>query len=229
MRGVEVVHFPTTLLGAVDASIGGKTGVNHTGKNLVGLFWEPTRVVVDLDVLERLPSALLLEGMAEALKVGLIGDAELVGLIENIGLDAPLDLVVPAAIRVKAHYVGQDPREESERAMLNFGHTVGHAVEYASSLSHGSAVGVGMVAAAAVSEFDVGFRERDRVVGIIAGIGLATSVEGLDPNRVRDLMGADKKRDRNGVRMVLLEAVGKPTIRHIDDGSTEVALRAIGL
>jgi 3-dehydroquinate synthase len=150
-------------------------------------------------------------------------------LIEDIGLDAPLEKVVPAAIRVKAYYVGEDPREASERAMLNFGHTVGHAVEYASSLSHGSAVGVGMVAAAAVSEFDVGFSERDRVVGIIAGIGLATSVGGLDPNRVRDLIGADKKRDRNGVRMVLLEAVGKPTIRHIDDGSTEVALRAIGL
>lgn len=229
MRGVEVVHFPTTLLAAVDASIGGKTGVNHTGKNLVGLFWDPTRVVVDLDVLEGLPSPLLLEGMAETLKAGLIGDVQLVELIENKGLDAPLEIVVPAAIKVKARYVGEDPREVSERAMLNFGHTVGHAVEYASSLSHGSAVGVGMVAAAAVSEFDVGFTERSRVVSIIAGIGLSTSVEGLDPNRVRDLMAVDKKRDRDGVRMVLLEAVGRPTIRHIDDGSTEVALRAIGL
>ncbi|MGF1618159.1 MAG: 3-dehydroquinate synthase family protein [Acidimicrobiia bacterium] len=229
MRGVEVVHFPTTLLAAVDASIGGKTGVNHIGKNLVGVFWDPTLVVIDLDILDKLPTALVREGMAEALKAGLVGDAGLVELIEAHGIDAPLDKVVPAAVKVKARYVGDDPRDVSGRAMLNFGHTVGHAVEYASSLSHGSAVGVGMVAAAAVSEADVGFVERSRVVEAIARTGLATSVEGLDRTRVRDLIGVDKKRDRNGVRMVLLEAVGKPTLRHADEGSIDLALRAIGL
>lgn len=229
MRGVEVVHFPTTLLAAVDASIGGKTGVNHTGKNLVGVFWDPTLVVIDLDILEKLPTALVREGMAEALKAGLVGDAGLVELIEAHGIDAPLENVVPAAVKVKAGYVGDDPREVSGRAMLNFGHTVGHAVEYASSLSHGSAVGVGMVAAAAVSEVDAGFVERARVVDAIARTGLATSVEGLDRTRVRDLIGMDKKRDRNGVRMVLLEAVGQPTLRHAGDDSIDLALQAIGL
>jgi len=229
MRGVEVVHFPTTLLAAVDASIGGKTGVNHTGKNLVGVFWDPSLVVIDLDILEKLPTALVREGMAEALKAGLVGDASLVELIETHGIDAPLESVVPAAVKVKAGYVGDDPREVSGRAMLNFGHTVGHAVEYASSLSHGSAVGVGMVAAAAVSEVDVGFVERGRVVDAIARTGLATSVEGLDRTRVRDLIGADKKRDGNGVRMVLLEAVGTPTLRHAGEDSIELALEAIGL
>jgi 3-dehydroquinate synthase len=229
MRGVEVVHFPTTLLAAVDASIGGKTGVNHTGKNLVGVFWDPTLVVIDLDVLDKLPTALVREGMAEALKAGLVGDPALVELIEIHGIDAPLESVVPAAVKVKAGYVGDDPREVSGRAMLNFGHTVGHAVEYASSLSHGSAVGVGMVAAAAVSEVDVGFAERDRVVEAIARTGLETSVAGLDRTRVRDLIGVDKKRDRDGVRMVLLEAVGKPTLRHAGQDYIELALKAIGL
>ncbi|MEX1038437.1 MAG: 3-dehydroquinate synthase family protein [Acidimicrobiia bacterium] len=229
MRGVEVVHFPTTLLAAVDASIGGKTGVNHTGKNLVGVFWDPSLVVIDIDILERLPTALVREGMAEALKAGLIGDASLVELIESDGIDAPLEKVVPAAIQVKAHYVGEDPREAAGRAMLNFGHTVGHAIEFASSLSHGSAVGVGMVAAAAVSEVDVGFSERERVVDAIAGTGLETSVAGLDRVRVRDLIGVDKKRDGTGVRMVLLEAVGEPTLRHTGEDSIALALEAIGL
>lgn len=229
MRGVEVVHFPTTLLGAIDASIGGKTGVNLTGKNLVGVFWDPSRVVIDLDVLEKLPSALVREGMAEALKAGLIGDVGLVELIEDHGLDAPLEKVVPASIRVKARYVARDPRESAERALLNFGHTIGHAIEYASSFSHGTAVGVGMVAAAAVSEAHLGFEERDRVVGAIARVGLRTSVNGLDRTRVRDLVGVDKKRDRNGVRMVLLEALGAPTLRHVDETGIRLALESIGL
>ena len=229
MRGVEVVHFPTTLLGAVDASIGGKTGVNLSGKNLVGVFWDPTRVIIDLDVLGKLPSALLQEGMAEALKAGLIGDANLVEAIEAEGLEVSLDRVVPAAVKVKAEYVKKDPRESSERAMLNFGHTVGHAVEYASSFSHGTSVGVGMVAAAAVSEADVGFTERERVIDAISRIGLRTSVNGLDRTRVRDLIGVDKKRDRKGIRMVLLEAIGQPTLRHVDDTMINLALEAIGL
>lgn len=229
MRGIEVVHIPTTLLAAVDASLGGKTGVNLGGKNLVGVFWDPSTVLIDLDTLEELPAMLLLEGLAETLKAGFIGDVELVRKIEKQGIAVSLDEVVPAAIRVKAAYVGEDPRESSVRAMLNFGHTIGHAVEFASALSHGLSVGVGMVAAAAVSEKELGFGEADRVVSIIDELGLRPDVSGLDRTRVLDLLALDKKRDGTGLRMVLLEAIGQPTLRHIDMGSVDVALAAIGL
>lgn len=229
LRGVEVVHVPTTLLAAVDASIGGKTGVNVGGKNLVGVFWHPTRVVVDLDVLERLPSGLLLEGMAEVLKVALIGDIELLARIEAHGVAAPLDEVVPAAIRVKAGYVAADPDEKGERAMLNFGHTVGHAVEFASSMSHGFSVGVGMVAASAVSQKLLGFDSNDRVVEAVARLGLPTAVGSLDRDRISDLLLQDKKRDGRGLRMVLLEGLGQPVLRHVQTTDIDTGLAAVGL
>ncbi len=229
MRGIEVVHVPTTLLAAVDAAIGGKAGVNFAGKNLVGIFWDPSLVVVDLSILDQLPSMLLLEGIAEILKSGLIGDAEIVDLIEAQGPNAPLEIVVPAAIKVKGHFVDLDPREDGDRAMLNFGHTVGHAVEYASAMSHGQAVAIGMVAAAAVSEKVLDFPARRRVVATIERTGLPTSVQGLDRSRVRDLLGLDKKRDAEGLRMVLLEQIGQPRLVHVDEGAIDLALSAIGL
>lgn len=229
LRGVEVVHVPTTLLAAVDASIGGKTGVNVGGKNLVGVFWHPTRVVVDLDVLERLPSGLLLEGMAEVLKVALIGDIELLALIEAHGVLAPLDEVVPAAIQVKAGYVAADPDEKGERAMLNFGHTVGHTVEFASSMSHGFSVGVGMVAASAVSQKLLDFDSNDRVVDAVARLGLPVAVGSLDRDRISDLLLQDKKRDSGGIRMVLLEGIGRPVLRHVQTTDIDTGLAAVGL
>lgn len=229
LRGVEVVHIPTTLLAAVDASIGGKTGVNVGGKNLVGVFWHPTRVVVDLDVLDRLPGGLLLEGMAEVLKSALIGDTELLALIETHGIAAPLEEVVPAAIRVKAGYVSSDPEEKGDRAMLNFGHTVGHAVEFASSMSHGFSVGVGMVAASAVSQKLLDFDSNDRVVDAVARLGLPTAVGSLDRDRISDLLLQDKKRDGRGLRMVLLAELGKPVLRHVDTTDVDTGLAAVGL
>jgi len=229
LRGVEVVHIPTTLLAAVDASIGGKTGVNVGGKNLVGVFWHPTRVVVDLDVLDRLPGGLLLEGMAEVLKAALIGDTELLARIEAHGVAAPLEEVVPAAIRVKAGYVSSDPEEKGERAMLNFGHTVGHAVEFASSMSHGFSVGVGMVAASAVSQKLLDFDSNDRVVDAVARLGLPTAVGSLDRDRISDLLLQDKKRDGRGLRMVLLAELGKPVLRHVETTDVDAGLAAVGL
>jgi 3-dehydroquinate synthase len=229
MRGVEVIHIPTTLLAAVDAAIGGKTGVNHGGKNLVGVFWDPTRVAIDLDTLESLPRGLLLEGMAEVIKAGFIGDPGLVDLVDSHGLSAPLDLVVPAAIRVKASYVIDDPQERGKRAMLNFGHTIGHAVEFASSMSHGFAIGIGMVAASAVSTHMLGFTDEDRVVEVIANLGLPTTVGSLDRDRISDLLVQDKKRDGQGLRMVLLASLGDPALHHVDGDAIDVGLSAIGL
>ena len=228
LRGVEVVHFATTLLGALDASIGGKTGVNVGGKNLVGVFWHPTRVVIDVDQLARLPGYLIREGMAEAFKAALIGDAQLVSLIGSEGMHAPLDQVVERSIRVKAAIVDADETEQGVRAHLNFGHTIGHAVEYASALSHGESVGLGMVAAAAISEKLVGFGGTQMVEETVGSLGLPTRVDGLEVARVLDLLAMDKKRDAGGLRMVLLEDVEKPVLAHVDESDVEVGLTAIG-
>lgn len=229
MRGIDVVHVPTTLLAALDASIGGKTGINLGGKNSVGVFWEPSRVLIDFDILNQLPPMLLLEGMAEALKAGFVGDTSLVDVIDHKGLEAPLEEVVPGAVRVKAGFVERDPRDLSVRAMLNFGHTIGHAVEFASALSHGHAVGVGMIAAAAVSEAEVGFEQRNRLTDIVKRLGLNDDVGGLDRSHVEDLLGLDKKRDGGGLRMVLLREFGDPLLRSVDDRLVGIGLGAIGL
>lgn len=228
LRGVEAVYVPTTLLGAIDASIGGKTGVNIGGKNLVGVFWHPTRVLIDVARIALLPSYLIREGMAEAYKAGLIGNASLAASIEKSGLDSDLEAVVTKAIDVKAAIVGRDVTERGDRAYLNFGHTIGHAIEYASSLSHGESVGLGMVAAVRISEKLAGFSHADRVIGAIAGLGLPTQVEGLELARVIDLLGRDKKRDAAGVRMVLLEDIEKPLLVHVDQTDIELGLAAIG-
>jgi 3-dehydroquinate synthase len=228
LRGVEVVHVPTTLLGAIDASIGGKTGVNIGGKNLVGLFWHPTRVVIDVARLSRLPGYLIREGMAEAYKAGLIGDATLVRLIGEEGLDTPLRPVVEKAIGVKAEIVNRDVREEGDRAYLNFGHTIGHAVEYASSLSHGESVALGMVAASRISEKLAGFSDADAVEEAISRMELPTQVHGLELARILDLLGRDKKRDSDGLRMVLLKAIEEPYLTHVDQSDIELGLGAIG-
>jgi 3-dehydroquinate synthase len=229
LRGVEVVHVPTTLLAAVDAAIGGKTGVNLAGKNLVGLFWHPTRVIVDVTTLEALPTTLRREGLAEALKTGLVGDRDLFELLERDGEGASLDEVVKLAAAVKVRVVGEDERETGLRAILNFGHTIGHAVEFSSPLSHGEAVAVGMVAASRISEARLRFQGLERVTAAIEALGLPTRVEGLERARVEDLLRHDKKRDAGGLRMVLLRAPGDPVVEHVGEEEIDVGLDAIGL
>lgn len=228
LRGVESVHVPTTLLGAIDASIGGKTGVNIGGKNLVGVFWHPSRVAIDVARLSRLPSYIIREGMAEAYKDGLVGDASLATSIEESGLDADLGEVVTKAVAVKAAIVSRDPRETGDRAFLNLGHTIGHAIEYASSLSHGESVGLGMVAAVRISEKLAGFAHSHRVIDAIDRLGLPTQVDGLDLARVLYLLGRDKKRDADGMRMVLLKDIAEPYLTHVDQQDIELGLTAIG-
>lgn len=229
LRGIETIQVPTSLLGAVDAAIGGKTAVNIDGKNLVGAFRLPARVVIDIDTLEQLPEPLLREGAAEALKAGLIGDETLVELYERSGLAASLDAVVDRAVGVKVAVVNEDFDESGRRAILNYGHTVGHAVEIAAGLSHGEAVAVGMVAAGAASERTVGFAEADRQREIIAALGLPVAVPGVDRDRVLELMALDKKRTSTGLNMVLLEAVAVPVVREVDDASVHEALAAVGV
>ena len=230
LRGVEAVYVPTTLLGAVDASIGGKTGVNREGKNQVGTFRHPRRVIVDIDVLRSLPPQLLVEGMAETLKAGLIGDLRLVEMLERQGLGASLSEVVSRAVRVKAEVVSADFHEKGRRAVLNYGHTIGHAVETASGLPHGHAVAVGMVAAGAISAEKVGFAHRDRQRETIASLGLPVTSPPVERTTVLELLGRDKKR-RGGPlpKMVLLKDFAEPVVVDISAGDLQVGLAAVGL
>ena len=180
LRGVEVSYLPTTLLGAIDASIGGKTGVNVGGKNLAGVFRHPARVAVDLDILDELPEELLREGAAETVKAGFIADTTIMDAYEIGGLAAPLDDVVPAAISVKAETVAADFTEQGRRAVLNYGHTIGHAIEVAARIPHGHAVSIGMVAAGRVAELATGFAGAARQTAILQGLGLPTESPAVD-------------------------------------------------
>lgn len=228
LRGIEAIYCPTTLLGAVDAAIGGKTGVNVGGKNLVGVFVDPSRIVIDLDVLAELPDDLRRQGMAEVLKAGLVGDPALVALLERDGLTADLEEVVRRAVAVKVAVVEEDFRETGKRAILNYGHTIGHAVEVSAGISHGEAVAIGMVAAGAVATELTGFTGAERQRALIEKLGLPVQApDSLDRRRVLELVGLDKKRDATGIRMVLLEDVGQPVVVTVDDTAINLALDAI--
>jgi len=229
LRGIEAVYVTTTLLGAVDAAIGGKTGVNFGAKNLIGSFRHPARVVIDVDVLDRLPDTVKRGGMSEALKAGLIGDEALVELLERDRLGADLEEVVGRAVAVKAAVVGRDFEEQGERIHLNYGHTVGHGVEVAAGIGHGEAVAVGMVAAGRASALEVGFDGEDRQREAIAGLGLPVAAPGLRRDEVLSLLAADKKRDAAGLRMVLLKRIGVPTVGYVGSATVEAALTAVEL
>ena len=229
LRGVEVVHFPTTLLGAVDASIGGKTAVNLAGKNLVGAFWHPSRVFIDLNVLDQLPDEIKREGAAEAIKAGFIAAPRIVEAYESSGIAAPLDVVVPAAVKVKVDIVAEDFTERGRRALLNLGHTIGHGIEFASGISHGEAVAVGMVAAAAVSQHKLGFAGGDRLISVLQRTGLPVRAPAVDPAHVLKLVGLDKKRDAGGIRMVLLNSEGTVEVHRVEPADLLVGMRAVGL
>lgn len=229
LRGIPVSYLPTTLLGAVDASIGGKTGINVGGKNLAGVFRHPRKVVVDLDILDDLPLHLLVEGAAETVKAGFIADGTIVNAYEESGIKAALGEVVPAAIAVKVNTVQLDFREAGLRAILNYGHTIGHAVEIAAGIPHGHAVSIGMVAAGKIAEETTGFAGADRQRRILENIGLPTISPAVDPDLVDTLMGRDKKRDVQGMRMVLLEDFGAPVVKHVTPRDLRRGLAEVGI
>jgi len=191
LRGIDLVHVPTTLLAQVDSSLGGKTAVNHArGKNLIGAFHPPRAVVSDIDVLATLPRRELLSGVFEALKGGVIGDPELFALLETPP-DFDVEQVVLRAIRVKAEIVAADEKEADLRRLLNYGHTIGHGIEAAlhyEQLTHGEAVAWGMIAANAIAErrglLDTATRTR------IDGAIRAWSPAPLPPLSAEDVLSA---------------------------------------
>ncbi len=238
LRGVRVVHLPTTLLGMVDAAIGGKTGINTAaGKNLVGAFHEPAGVLCDLGFLDSLPPAELRSGLGEVVKCGFIADPEILRLVEGadevtVGTPVLRDLV-ERAVRVKAEVVAADLTETGGaeghpgREVLNYGHTMGHAVELASgyALRHGEAVAIGTVYAAelarAAGVLDDAVADRHRAV--LSRVGLPTGWSGASYDELRGRMAVDKKSRGSELRFVVLSDVGRPRILA---GPSEEHLRA---
>ena len=221
MRGVRVVHVPTTLLAMVDAAVGGKTGINTAaGKNLVGAFHEPSAVLVDLATLDTLPPAELVAGSAEVVKAGFIADPTILDLVEAdpaAALDPHLPVLpelVRRSIQVKADVVAADLRESHLREILNYGHTLGHAIERREEYRwrHGSAVSVGLVFAAelarAAGRLDDATADRHRAV--LESVGLPVSyVPGALPELVESMRG-DKKARAGKLRFVVLDGLAKP-------------------
>ncbi|NQW92596.1 MAG: 3-dehydroquinate synthase [Polaromonas sp.] len=233
MRGVPFVQVPTTLLAQVDSSVGGKTAINHPlGKNMIGAFYQPQLVVCDLDVLKTLPARELSAGLAEIIKYGPIADMTFFDWIE-VNLPAllasessALAHAIQRSCEIKAHVVGQDEREQGLRAILNFGHTFGHAIEsglgYGQWL-HGEGVGCGMVMAAHLSQrlglVDVVFVEH--LTQLIRCAGLPIKAPRLDANdnagRYLELMRVDKKSEAGEIRFVLIDAPGSASVRPAPD------------
>ena len=229
MRGVPFVQVPTTLLAQVDSSVGGKTAINHPlGKNMIGAFYQPRRVICDLDTLQTLPRRELSAGLAEVIKYGPITDMEFLSWIEaNIDAlmardPAALAHAVVRSCEIKAWVVGQDERESGLRAVLNFGHTFGHAIEaglgYGEWL-HGEAVGCGMVMAARLSQRLGGVDEAfvKRLTDLVRQAGLPVHGPRLGTDRYLQLMGVDKKAEAGEIRFVVIDRPGHATVRGAPD------------
>lgn len=227
LRGVRVVHLPTTLLGMVDAAVGGKTGINTAeGKNLVGAFHEPAGVLCDLSTLESMPAGEYVSGLAEVIKAGFISDTAILDRIEDDpdGARTPSGPhtreLVERAVRFKAAVVAGDLRESAAggggREVLNYGHTLGHALERAEDYTwrHGAAVSVGMVYAAElarlVGRLDAATARRHRTV--LEAVGLPTTYRADAWPRLREAMGRDKKARGSRLRFVVLDGLARPAI-----------------
>jgi len=227
LRGVRLVHVPTTLLGMVDAAIGGKTGINTTaGKNLVGAFHEPVGVLCDLDLLATLPEAELRSGLGEVVKCGFVADPEILRLVEEYGVppvgSAVLRELVERAVRVKADVVAGDLRETGgdeghpAREVLNYGHTMGHAIEQASdyALRHGEAVAIGCIYVAELARA-AGILDdavADRHAAVLSRVGLPTGWAGASYDDLRARMAVDKKSRGASLRFVVLSDLARPRI-----------------
>jgi len=238
LRGLRFLPCPTTLLADVDASVGGKTGVDHpAGKNLIGAFHQPVGVLIDVETLRTLPRAELVGGLAECVKHAVIRDAGLLEFIEDnvepiLSLDADvMTELIARNVAIKADVVSADEREAGERAHLNLGHTIGHAIEAFvgyGEISHGEAVSLGMTAACRIA-VDRGLVEAEaaeRVEELLARLHLPVRREGLDPQEVWRIMQHDKKALAGQVRMVLPVMLGAAAV--FDDITPHVVREAVG-
>ena len=237
LRGLPLVQVPTSLIGMVDSSIGGKVAVNHPqGKNLIGAFYQPRLVVADTQALTTLPGRELVSGWAEVIKHAMIRDTRLLELLENqaealLALDRTITSdVVARSAAIKAKIVSEDEKEKGIRIILNYGHTIGHGLEAATNYErflHGEAVAIGMMGAAMISrEVGLLFQEVvDRQKSLLERFGLPTAFSGVDIKRLFQATELDKKVRGKRTRWVLLTGIGQPVVR--DDIHREVAASVI--
>jgi len=230
LRGVPLIQVPTTLLAQVDSAIGGKTGIDlPAGKNLAGAFYQPKAVVMDPGLLRTLSRQRMAEGMAEVIKYGLISDLPLLEQIEQKTYD--LEWILERCVRIKTTVVSRDEKDSGERMILNFGHTIGHAVEQATQykvLTHGEAVAIGMVAASAIGE-RLGQTETgtcDRVRRILTDYQLPVSVD-LEVKDLIEAIRSDKKRLGGRIYFVLLRRPGDAFLLPMEPVVLETALTGV--
>jgi 3-dehydroquinate synthase len=235
-RGMPLLQVPTTLLAQVDSSVGGKTAVNHPlGKNMIGAFHQPSAVIIDTTTLSTLPEREYVAGIAEVIKYGAACDSTFFEWLEtNVDrvLARDADAIAHAVLescRIKAQVVARDEREAGERAVLNFGHTFGHAIEAATGYGtwlHGEAIAAGMVLAASLSQraSGLGVDDANRLKRLIDRAGLPVAPPALGFDRWMELMARDKKAESGAMRFVLLKALGTASVRA---GIAEANLRAV--
>lgn len=223
LRGVKLIQIPTTLLGMVDAAIGGKTGINTAeGKNLVGVFHAPSRVIIDLDTLNSLARNEILAGFAEVVKYGFISDPRILELIEAdvaVATDpnsAVFQEIIERSVSIKAKVVGEDFKEAGMREILNYGHTLGHAIELAERYKwrHGAAISIGMVFVAELARLAGRLSDEvvDRHRSVLTLLGLPISYPAQKWNQLVETMQRDKKSRAGTLRFVVLDDIAKPTI-----------------
>lgn len=217
LRGIDFIQIPTTLLAAVDSSVGGKTGVNiASGKNLLGAFWQPSLVLYDTDTFRSLNNDTILDGTAEAIKTGAIRDASLFQLIAEHEIETVLPQAVRRCVEIKGAVVDEDEKESGLRRILNFGHTMAHSIEKASDyrMSHGKAVAIGMLMVTAASEA-AGMTQQgtyERLKEIIEAKGFETVYTGADLETLCRLASSDKKTSGDQISLVYIENIGISSI-----------------
>lgn len=240
MRGIRFVQVPTTLLAQVDSSVGGKTAINHPlGKNMIGAFYQPIAVEIDTTVLKTLPENQIAAGLAEVIKYGAIIDAEFFAWCEdNVSAlraleETAINHAIKRSCELKAYVVGCDERESGLRAILNFGHTFGHAIEVGLGYGkwlHGEAVGCGMVQAAQLSQLDLGLSADsvNRIANLSRAIGCSVTAPDLGEQRWLDLMSVDKKAVSGEIRFVLLDKIGSTKVKTVDLELVKQVLAKVG-
>lgn len=235
MRGIRFVQVPTTLLSQVDSSVGGKTGVNHQlGKNMIGTFWQPSFVLIDIETLKTLPGREFSAGMAEVIKYGVIWDARFFGYLDKNfaeikALSAEhLTAIIKRSCEIKAEVVSTDERESGLRAILNYGHTIGHAVETLTGYTkylHGEAVAIGMVAEAEMSRISGSATAEDvgRIKKLLEKYGLPTEMPtSIGPRELTDAMMIDKKTVAGKINIALPTEIGKVKIAEVEDAEAKL-------
>ena len=237
MRGVPYIQIPTSLLAQVDSSVGGKTAVNHRlGKNMIGAFYQPKGVYIDLNFLNTLPDIEFRCGMAEIIKYGIIADANLFNFLDD-SIEKIKDkdveslrFIIESSCGIKARIVSEDEKEKGIRAILNFGHTIGHALESLTRYSkykHGEAVSIGMVVAAHIS-YEIGLcakKDVDRVKDLIASFDLPTQLPNINAEKILKTLYYDKKVRDNKVKLVLMKTPGAVEIR--DDIPDKIIVKTL--